>query len=83
MTEKATAGAGRSSRVVIALSPDVHGRIKAAAKEMGVSTSAWAALRLAEAVRAQERVGAALDSMGVEVGRMLMEEARKDDEKPT
>lgn len=73
-------GANRSMRMTVALDPLLLADIKEAAAEVGVSASAWAALRLGEAVRAQRNVGKVLDSFGLNLAQLMLESGVKDGE---
>jgi hypothetical protein len=61
--------------MTIGLDPVIYAAIKESAAEVGVSASAWAALRLGEAVRAQRKVGGFLDQLGLDMRELVREEA--------
>lgn len=69
----------RSVRMTVSVSPAMHQAIIEAADEMGVSTSAWCALRLGEAVRTQRGVGRAFEALGVSVAEAMAREAEADE----
>lgn len=74
-----TDSARRSVVMRISVSPEVHERIKNAAAELGVSKSAWCAVRLAEAANTQTRVSSVMEGMGRNLATLMMEAAEHDD----
>lgn len=63
----------RTASIKINLTPEMLDRIKAAAAELGVTPSAWASIRLGEAVQAQARVAGAFESFGRNLAVMAKE----------
>lgn len=62
------------------ITPEMDEAIKEAAAELGVSPSAWAAVRLGEAVRAQAKVGGIMESMGRNLASLMAEVGEQDEE---
>lgn len=63
----------RSITFRVVVTPEMDEAIKECAAELGVSPSAWAAVRLGEAVRAQAKVGAVMESFGVNLATLVAE----------
>lgn len=71
--------AERTGRLSIAVDPAVLAKIKRAADELGVSVSAWSAMRLAEAARAQDRVSSVMESMGRDLASLIADSGGADE----
>lgn len=65
------ARATRTARISVALTPEAMDDLQACAAQLGVSPSAWAALRLGEAVQNQKRVQGVFESMGRDLATMI------------
>jgi len=61
----------RSARISVGIEPEMLDKIRERAREVGISPNAWMAIRLGEAVRAQEKVSAAMTAMGHDLASMI------------
>jgi len=65
--------ANRSARISVGIEPEMLESIREKAREVGVSPNAWMAMRLGEAVRAQDKVASAMSAMGHDLASMIAE----------
>jgi len=63
----------RTARLSVSLEPEMLDKIRSKAREVGISPNAWMAIRLGEAVRAQDKVSAAMSAMGHDLASMIAE----------